>query len=793
MVSKVRMALWPLIVFLPGFGALWVFWQAAGRSSELPGLFAFRSATWGDGILLPLLALCLRVMTERLRPATGIVHRRRVVTAGAFAGAAVGVTVIVMWLVEDRPALNWTMPKPHSFTAAGIWHAAFLVAACALFAWLAVDLALHLRRSGEAAVRRSLSSSWAAVALACTAGYAWLGISDALGSGGSVGGSTSLAVLVGTAIVVGCALFFVPGGFHPRYADVLLTSAILTVCLIVFVEAHPHVEGLTYAALVSATACAVGLAGTTVAGASISAVETLGVCGLFGLVTVFVSTTQSATLWTVFAAPLLAAAGAVALRWCRSEVTHPPFQAPITGPYLTGAGIAACLLAGATFGAWLGERENYEITGAFVLTIVGAVLGGVFFQYFKSDFEELMAIEGDPAHRSPDQLPGAAQRDVATRVWIRLAGFSVAAFSGILVLTISLAPSLGWREGRTPVGWGTVAIVAATAALCVVLAGGALADAWRTHPEGEPRTAPERRDTQAWSCATCGLLMGATAATAIWQADAVNVPAMVQSIVMTLFAAEAICGNGMWLHFTRLGPSSRCALATVVPAVGLSIYWSLTGLIRPEGTAAALGPSLFAWACVALSVFALVASTTSAVYVTGGQPYQTDYPPLKCAIQDTFLLTILWLTLGWAPHTVLTHVPESAPERWAAIGTILAGFMLTFCPPFLWAIESNDTHVCRQRQIRRATEAPSYGPAFADASIERIAGLPKRIRRYREALVNGEGISEVDRTVDHFIVRLSGHTAVQNAIALSIACISLVGAVGITSGFTAPPYRPPTT
>ncbi|MFF7445947.1 MULTISPECIES: hypothetical protein [unclassified Streptomyces] len=186
--SKVRMALWPVIVFLPGFAALWVFWLAAERRPDLPGLFAFRSATWGDGILLPLLALCLRVMTDRLRPPQGIAHRKRAVTAGAFAGAAVGATVVGTWLVEDRPALNWTMQRPHSFTAAGMWHAVFLVAACAFFAWLATDLALHLRHSGDAAVRRSLSSSWAAVALACTAGYAWLGISDALGSGGSVGG-----------------------------------------------------------------------------------------------------------------------------------------------------------------------------------------------------------------------------------------------------------------------------------------------------------------------------------------------------------------------------------------------------------------------------------------------------------------------------------------------------------------------------------------------------------------------------------------------------------------------------
>lgn len=780
-----RLAAWPLAIFGFGYAALWLFWTFGDPPPGLPGLYAFRSATWGDGLLLPLLALCLRVLTLRLRAAgEAPPHRRGIVTATALTGAALGGAVILSWLLDDRPGLNWTNPRPHHLNAAGTYHAVFLVLACATFAGLTADLVAHLRRAPAEAVRKALTSSWAAAALACTAGYGYLGYLDATRGTATTGSTTSLTVMAVAALVVVAGLFLLGGGLGRACLNTLATALTLTLFTTAFALAHPQMSALSYAALVSAVLSGLGLTATTDPTSHVSVVEALGVCGLFGATTVYVSTTHSDKLWMAVVAAFLAVAGAVALRWLRSNVTRMPRQSPVTGAYGMAAGISACLLLSSMFAAWISERAGDEyITGGFILTVVGAVLGGVFFQYFKSDFTALMDIEGDGEGRTPGQQASPAQSRAASRVWIRLASYSLAAFSAMLVLSISLAPALGWHPGgaepRWQVLWGAAGIAAAVG----VLAAKASAAASRPHADWARRQAPARTDTPAWVCACGGVLVTVVVGVGVVREDTVNILALVQAVMLALFATEGMLGNGVWLHVARLTPGSRSAVAAVALAVGVTAYWSLTGLVRPGGRGAHLGESLFAWLCCALLVFVLVVSTTAAAYVAGGRAYWTDYPPAKSVAQDAFLLSVLWLALGWFPQTVLTHVPASAPERWAAVGTLLAGFMLTFCPPFLWTLENNDTHVCRQRARRGATEPTC--PTLSDSSFTRIAQLKPRIHAYSTSVASAEsGTDEQEPQPNLFLVRLSGHTAVQNSIALLIALVSLVGVVGMTAGFT---------
>lgn len=785
-----RLAAWPLAVFGFGYAVLWFFWTFGDPPPGLPGLYVFRSATWGDGLLLPLLALCLRVLTLRLGTAQEAPSSRRGVVAGvALAGAALGGAVVLTWLLDDRPGLNWTNPKPHHFNAAGTYHAVFLVLACALFAGLGADLVVHLRRAGAEAVRKALTSSWASVALACTAGYGYLGFLDGTRGNATAGSTASLTVMAVAAAVVVAALFSFGGGASLAYVNTLVVALILTFLTVAFALSHPHLDALTYAALASALLSGVGLTATTHSGSHVSAVEALGVCGIFCATTVYVSTTHSDKLWVAVAAAFLATSGAVALRWLRSNVTHMPRQSPVTGKYGLAAGISACLLLSSMFAAWINERAGDEyVTGGFILTVVGAVLGGVFFQYFKADFTDLMRIEGENTDRPDAERAGRAQREAAKRVWIRLASYSLAAFSAMLVLSISLAPSLGWHPGGAGLRWHIVGGAVGIATAVAVLVARTLAVAARPHADREHRETPSRTDTPAWVCTGGGGLVLVVVGASVVRAGEVNVLAMAQAVMIALFAAEGMLGNGVWLHVAKLTPASRSAVTAVALAVGLTTYWSLTDLIRPAGHAAHLGESLFAWLCCAILVCALVVSTTAAAYVAGGRPYWTDYPPAKSVAQDVFLLSVLWLALGWFPQTVLTHVPASAPERWAAVGTLLAGFMLTFCPPFLWTLENNDTHVCRQR-ARRGASGPDW-PRFSDSSFTRIACLGNRIAGYSTSVTSAEERADDQQSSpDVFLVRLSGHTAVQNTIALLIALVSLVGVVGMTAGFTAETER----
>ncbi|MFD4628363.1 hypothetical protein ACFVYR_00465 [Streptomyces sp. NPDC058284] len=753
-------------------------------------MFDFRSATWGDGLLLPLLALCLRVSTRRLATQYTPPHRWRAVVIGALSGAAVGAAVIVAWVRDEHPVLNWTIPRAGDLNAVGIWHAAFLVSACCCFAGLGTDAVKHLRAADATDVQKTLTSSWACVACACMASYAWLAVADAERAGDTVGGRASLVAVTIGAVLVAATLVRLRVWRHLAYLSTLAVSSVLVLFTVVFVDAHPHMNSLVYAALTSVTASGLGLAATTRRGGSLSVVEALGVCGLFGAVTVYVSAARPDHLWITLTSPVLAVACAASLRWLRGNVLSMPGQSPLTAEYGVSVGISTCLLVASLFATTLVGRTDEYITGGFILTIAGAVLGGVLFQYFKADYVDLMAVEGDSTRRSPDGRPSREQRRAATRVWTRMASYSVAAFSAILVLTIALAPSLKWSPGSAQVPWEILLSVGGVAAAGVLATGRSVVIAWATADASASAT-PDRSAGSAWICAGGATVICIVVLVALVREGAVNILALLQALVMMLFAAEGIAGNGAWLHATRLTKASTAALVSVTAATGLITYWSMSGLVRPAGRPANVGWSLLAWACCALAVLLLMVAAAAAFYRAGGRRYRTDYPPVKGVAQDAFLLIILWLALGWLPQTVLAHVPASVDERWAAIGTLLAGFMLTFCPPFLWTLENNDTHVCRQREVRASGETPGYGPFFEESSSHRISALPDRIGRYAHVVAAEEGEDTEELSAANFMDRLSGHTAVQNALALLLVLISVVGAVGVLSAFSGPRPPPP--
>ena len=130
-----RPVLAALAVLLTGYVPLLSLWRFGHHPAGLPGLFSYRVATWGDGFALPLLALFLGVLTERLAG----VPRRWPTWAAAAAGAAVGAGLIVTWWADPHPLANWTLVRPHHFTLPGVWHAVFLVAGSAFFAGSWVD------------------------------------------------------------------------------------------------------------------------------------------------------------------------------------------------------------------------------------------------------------------------------------------------------------------------------------------------------------------------------------------------------------------------------------------------------------------------------------------------------------------------------------------------------------------------------------------------------------------------------------------------------------------------------
>jgi len=182
-----------------GFGVMCVLAATAPTSlRSLPDLWSYRSATWGDGLLLPLSCGAL-VFARRNLPGGG---SRGVTATMAVAGGLGGLATQVFWLLDDSPRLNWTLPEPHRFNAAGVYHGVYLVIMSSIFAGLWASIISRIRASVRAgdAVSWPLVGGGIGLALGAGAGFAALVIADNQISAGS-SSSASTLVTIGAALL----------------------------------------------------------------------------------------------------------------------------------------------------------------------------------------------------------------------------------------------------------------------------------------------------------------------------------------------------------------------------------------------------------------------------------------------------------------------------------------------------------------------------------------------------------------------------------------------------------------
>ena len=161
---------------ISGFGGLLAF-SIAIRSStrDLPGLWTYRSATWGDGLLLPV--SCGALVLARMSLPAGE-RDRLLTTAAASVGALGGAATQVLWLLDDAPRLNWTLPRPHHFNAAGVYHAIYLTVMSAAFAALWVSVIARALEAAPRSVDWSSIGPVVGVALVSGGGFAVLVLLD---------------------------------------------------------------------------------------------------------------------------------------------------------------------------------------------------------------------------------------------------------------------------------------------------------------------------------------------------------------------------------------------------------------------------------------------------------------------------------------------------------------------------------------------------------------------------------------------------------------------------------------
>ncbi|MBB4944938.1 hypothetical protein F4556_000473 [Kitasatospora gansuensis] len=781
-----------LVVLLGGWVPLQLMWAFGERTDGVPGLFAFRSATWGDGLLLPVLAFCLIGWIGQLSQPPG---GRRPTLLAAAAGGVAGAALIAVWVADPSPESNWTAPRPHHLNTAGVWHAVFLVAASALFAGLWVEVLRRLRhaeRPAEGEPPESdgpdpLRSMQAAGAVGCTVGFAWLAGIDSARAAGTSSGAGSVAVLGFAAVSLTACLLWATRGRPVSAAGPLAAGAAIAGAVVAFSAVHGRADALVYCVLVGALGAGFSLSWSARPGDDAVGQEAVGVCALFAALTLLVSVRDLGILQTVLI-PVAVFALAAVLRMACSP------GRPLNARYVAAGAISASLEALCVFALWLHDHQGRGyITAGFILTVVGLLLGGVFLPSFKKDFEELMEVEGDVDRSVAGAGAGAEQYAVAKKAWWPLLGFAVAAFMSMLALTIALAPSLGWAAGMAHPGVRGPAVVAV---VLLLLVAPALVDVGRALEKHHPRPTVDMdvRSGGVWWCLAAGAAVCLLMVLVLPWKHGWDWLAAVQALLLAAFSLQTVLGNGAWLHLGQLQWPAKCAAGSVFLAVGFIGYWSLTDAVRPGSESSVPGFAVAALGGAFVSAAVLTVTGTAVVYAAGGWYYRTDYPPARNAAQDCLLLGFLWLTLGWLPQFVLANVPASAPERWAAVGTVLAGFLFLFVPAFLWTLENNDSHVERQRrrtnELRQSGDTPAAplspdltgGLATAQSSAARLRSLPGRIAQLlRSVRAGSRPASEVDEE-EVFILRLAGHTAVQNSLALGLTAVSVVGAIGVSAG-----------
>jgi hypothetical protein len=118
-----------VVVACAGFGGMSLFWMAGPENADVRGFPDYLSATWGDALCLPVFSTAAVYLVRHLSPAR--TERRAGVMAG-LAGLLLGIGTQVAWLADDAPELNWTLPEPHRFAPAGVYHGVFLSSVAAL-------------------------------------------------------------------------------------------------------------------------------------------------------------------------------------------------------------------------------------------------------------------------------------------------------------------------------------------------------------------------------------------------------------------------------------------------------------------------------------------------------------------------------------------------------------------------------------------------------------------------------------------------------------------------------------
>jgi hypothetical protein len=208
----VTMAIMALATRLPkGTRPLWSYW----------------SGTLGD-LVLPIIIYGVTRACAAL-PSGGRSVVARDSYAAAAAGAALGLASQAAWLSDPNPRINWLVTAPHTFSAAGWYHATYLTITSAYVGGASWELLRRAKLAPSDQTRRVLGGAGATATLTAIEVFVVTVIADSVPSGATSSSQATIAIIVACSVTLLALAAARLGGRASVLARPLAVSLIITV------------------------------------------------------------------------------------------------------------------------------------------------------------------------------------------------------------------------------------------------------------------------------------------------------------------------------------------------------------------------------------------------------------------------------------------------------------------------------------------------------------------------------------------------------------------------------------
>jgi hypothetical protein len=685
-----------LIVLVSGFGALNVASVIMNYSPKLRGLYSYRSAALGDGLLLPLWAYGLAraaAVQERWPGRTKIV-----IGCVALAGGVAGVATQIAWLRSATAAPNWTIPTPHTFNFAGWYHAAFLSVASAVFAALCAALWLRVRRESTVQALARLRAPGAFTVTCPPLAFACLLALDNVPTGQDPFHASTFVLPVVTLLILYALLVSATNGCGIKAATELTVASVLPAAAFTAI----FWPGSIFRGPTLLIAVAAVLGGVAISPPSrLSRVEEramaavmIGVC-LAGPVTGAADRSK-----VTFTPMLVALAVSIALAATERIVLIRLANVPVASSTRDSGVLAVgSVLALACAGAYLADNGKY---GGWIALVGPLLTVAIVAPWIYRQFD--VVIDAEKNGVAADELSR-----VKRNAYQAIGGITGMALISLLSLSIGTAPARHWRNGS----WNTLLVVmisVAAAVLVVTILTMLLATKRSAH-----QVMVSAVCLAGWTVCQLGLFALAQPSGAVGVLVSVLV-----ALIVGLFVAEAIRGNMSTLHNMPLDGLVKVITVLSGLAAGSTVLWLLDMTAMVRGKPSSLFAAITA---MTISVSAILILPYLAARSLHRQPPRQFAPatPLAGVLQDSFVSLLLGIFVVWLPLTLFAHIGDV--KSWAQV---ILPYMAYLSAAYIWIMRNNVEHV--DRAFSGAREGAGSGPIPQDQR-DALEGLRTHCQR----------------------------------------------------------------